>query len=141
MPPNPDIVVTSDTSDIGWGGLVQEKETGGQWLDNEKRLHVNEKELTAVLFSLQSLCKAKSNKTIKILSDNTTAVSYINNMRGGEKECNAITRKIWLWAKERNVWLVATHLPGASNVKADRFSRTLHSYVEWSLSDEIFSKI
>ena len=53
---------------------------------------------------------------VRIMSDNTTTVSYI--MMGGCKaiECNSRNKHIWDWARERKIWLSAAHIPGSSNV-------------------------
>ena len=51
--------------------------------------------------------------------DNTTAVSYINNMGGTKKLCNDITREIWEWCFQKEIWLSARHLPGHQNTTAD----------------------
>ena len=58
------------------------------------------------------------------MSDNNTTISYINSMGGCKAiECNSLTKHIWDWARERNIWLSAAHIPGSSNVDADRLSR------------------
>ena len=76
------------------------------------------------------------------MSDNTTTVSYINSMGGCKsRECNSITKDIWDWARERNIWLSAAHIPGSSNVDADQLSRNLNLNLEWMLSKPIFQRI
>ena len=139
--PIPDISLKCDASDIGWGGLTDVNKTGGQWKKEEQNFHINVKELLAILYSLQSLCGKCQNITIKILSDNTTAVNYVNNMGGTKQLCNSVARKIWEWAKQRSVWLLAAHLPGKLNVEADKLSRTLHSNIEWSLDQTVFQQV
>jgi hypothetical protein len=53
---------------------------------------------------------------VNILSDNTTAVSYINHM-GGVKSpcCNSLAKSIWFWAKHHKIWLTASHIAGKDN--------------------------
>ena len=138
---NPDITLYTDASNFAWGGHFENKKTGGQWHDSETQCHINEKELLAVLFSLNSLCKNKHNIHIKIMSDNSTTVHYINNMGGRKLDCNTVARKIWEWAIERNIWLSCSYIPGKDNCEADRLSRTLHSNVEWRLDTCIFKVI
>ena len=115
--------------------------TGGQWNDEEKQAHINEKELLAVLFSLKSLCKECTYTTIKVMSDNSTTVHYINNMGGRKTRCNQIARCIWEWAIQRDIWLIATFIPGKLNTQADKESRTLHSNTEWHLDPALFKII
>ena len=47
-------------------------ETKGQWNDIEHGMHINQKELLAVFFSLKSLFENCANITIKICSDSST---------------------------------------------------------------------
>ena len=55
---------------------------------------------------------------------------------------HVMTRKIWVWALERNIWLSAAHIPGKENVEADLESRySPSSKSEWSLKDEFFQII
>ena len=41
--------------------------------------------------------------------DNTTAVSYINSMGGRSLTCNQITRGLWVWCANHEIWLSAAH--------------------------------
>ena len=74
----------------------------------------------SVRFALASLLDNRNNIHDRIISDNTTTISYINSMGGCKAtECNFLTKYIWDWARERNVWLSAAHIPGSNNVDAD----------------------
>ena len=75
------------------------------------------------------------------MSDNTTAVSYINAMGCKSLECNSLTQEIWNWAIVRNIWLSATHIPGSSNDAAVQLSRDLKLDLEWMLSVHVFKRI
>ena len=79
---------------------------------------------------------------IRIKSDNTTAIAYINN-KGGVKsiECHEIAKNIWEWAIHRNIHLSAEHIPGSKNVLADKASRVFNENTEWTLDLIGFSKI
>ena len=80
-------------------------------------------ELTPVLFGLKSLIK-QTNKHVKILCDNTTAVHTINNMGTSRSiPCDKLVKAIWQYAISRHLWVTATHLPGRFNEKADTESR------------------
>ena len=139
---NPHYVLRTDASSVGWGAECNKNTTGGRWNEQELKLHINEQELMAVLFALQSLCRDLNNVHVQIMSDNTTRVCYINAMGGSRsRTCNDIARKIWFWAIEKNVWLSATHIPGAENQIADKCSRVFDDHTEWMLNVEIFNKI
>lgn len=53
-----------------------------RWTDIESEWYINEKELLAVLFGLKCLAKKISGKVIRVLTDNTTMVRYVNKMGG-----------------------------------------------------------
>eukprot|EP00794_Sanderia_malayensis_P011634 gene11634-12834_t len=76
------------------------------------------------------------------MSDNTTAVSYINEMGGCKSpQCNELTKEIWEWAMTRNIWLSAAHIPGCNNVSADALSRKFSMELEWMFSKKVFENI
>lgn len=139
---NPDLTLTTDASNMGWGAVCGNNSTGGLWSLEEQRNHINYLELKAVLLGLQSLCSVINGKHILVQSDNTTTVSYINAM-GGIKSipCNDMATIIWEWCIQRNIWLSATHIPGSDNIQADKESRALRDSTEWSLSQEAFNAI
>lgn len=71
-----------------------------------------------------------------------TAVSYIYCLEGCKSlECNSLSKDIWEWARERNIWLSAAHIPRSSNVDAGKLSRNLYLNLEWMLSLPIFQRI
>lgn len=51
--PQPNIVVKSDASLIGWGAICQNTKTGGLWMENERDHHINELELKAAFLAMQ----------------------------------------------------------------------------------------
>ena len=89
-----------------------------------------------------SLLESVSNQHISIMSDNRTAISYVN-AKGGctNRECNAIAKAIWLWAIKRHNWLSVAHQPGRFNVTADSLSRHFEDGIEWELNRGLFEKI
>lgn len=139
--PIPDIVLATDASNTGWGGTDNFNSTKGHWTLEENDYHINVKELLAVRYSLESLYDSIRDKTIKVMSDNTTTVNYINQQGGKKTLCNCVTKQIWLWAIKRNIWLLATYIPGLLNSKADKLSRASNPNIEWKISARIFHKI
>ena len=140
---HPDLTLTTDASTRGWGAVTSDNRTGGLWNLQEQQHHINYLELKAVLLGLQSLCSDVLNKHIRILSDNTTTVAYINAMGGiRSNKCNEIASEIWAWCSARqNVWISAAHIPGSVNVDADKESRNALESTEWSLNNTIFYSI
>ena len=140
---HPNIIIYTDASQSGWGGKLESGiSTCGIWSRDEVTKHINYLELAAIQLSLLSLLNDKSNIHIRIMCDNTTAVSYINSMGGCKSpSCNEITKAIWEWAIPKNVWLSAAHIACTSNVEADILSREFNSKLEWMLSPATFQKI
>ena len=134
MPTYPDLILTTEASDAGWGAVQGTQKTGGLSELEEEAFHINYLELKAVLLGLKSLCATIYNKHIRIQSDNTTTVAYVNAM-GGIKSavCNDLAKKMWQWCREREIWLIACHIPGSTDVDADTESKNTNSSTEWSL--------
>ena len=107
----------------------------GRWNEDEKACHINVLELLAVLYALRTLEKETCSCHIKINSDNSTTVSYVNKMGGRKIILNGIAQEIWKWYVERNIWLTAVHVPGIYNKAADTQSREFgDSNKEWKLN-------
>ena len=140
---SPNTVLFTDASKLGWGAKIQDGRcTNGIWTASEAAMHINILELLAVKFSLMSLLADQTNTHIRIMSDNTTVVCYINDMGGSKSiECDRLSKAIWYWSIDRNIWLSAAHVPGAQNVSADKLSRHLNLQLEWQVSNSVFQKI
>lgn len=138
----PDLGLTTDASLLGWGAVCDRGSTGGRWGELESSLHINALELKAILLGLQTFFKDHSHAEIKVLTDNTTAVAFVNHMGGTRSaECNKIAKDIWDWCEAREIWLLAAHVPGSLNVQADGESREFLEDTEWKLNPEIFQEI
>ena len=91
---------------------------------------------------LANLCHGLQHCHILIQIDNTTAVSYINNMGGTHSiKCNSVAKDVIMWAKQRNIWLTATHIVGKDNNWADRLSRKINDNLEWTFTQEAFKQL
>ena len=143
LPLIPSSVLKCDSSLLGWGSILDDTtSTGGRWSSSESVNHINYLELKAILMGLQSLCGEMNSTSIKVLSDNQTAVAYIKNMGGTHsRPCNDITREIMLWCKSRDLTLVIAHLPGKLNIEADRASRVFNDDTEWCLDVDEFNQL
>ena len=141
--PAPSITLCTDASLDGWGGhIVGGRSTGGRWTTVESGFHINHLELLAIFDALKSFFRQKSDQHIRIHSDNSTAVAYIDHMGGTHsKSMNYLTKCIWLQCIARNSWLSAIHIPGSDNEVADFYSRNFRENTEWSLRKDLFSLI
>lgn len=71
--PQPNIVVKSDASLIGWGAICQNTKTGGLWMENERDQHINEFELKAAFLAMQCFQSKILKKHVLLQSDNKVA--------------------------------------------------------------------
>ncbi len=141
---NPDYVINTDASLHGWGAHDPQtgQSFGGRWDHTEDEFHINYLELLAVYLTIQTICRDMTDKHVRIMTDNTTALACINKQGSvRSNRCNEVARKIWKFARDRNLWLTAAHCPGVLNVEADRASREFNDELEWSLNDDLFQEI
>ncbi|CAG2253841.1 unnamed protein product [Mytilus edulis] len=102
------------------GAVLEQEKIGGQWTEKEREKHINYLEILAIKFAVQSFREKIKHNHVKVLTDNTTAVAYINNMGGSKSlDCNEISRSLWLLCIENGIWLSCTHIPGKLNTEAD----------------------
>ena len=123
---NPAIEMTKDVSKLGWGTVCNGKSAQGMWSFVEKQKHINELELLAVYFGVKSFLPLLKGKHVRIKSDNSTTVCYLNAM-GGTKSphCNKLAKSVWMCCMQNDIWLSACHLPGVLNIEADNLMREL----------------
>ena len=138
----PDITITTDSSESGWGAVFSESnEAFGFWSYEESKFHINILESKSVLFAFQALIRNKSNMHILIRSDNTTTVAYINNMGSVRSRviCDIII-ELYEFCNSRNIRIQASHLAGRFNSHADALSRKSRDHC-YSLPSALFSSI
>ena len=138
---NPDITIQTDASLMGYGMASGPFQWGEKWSEKQKSYHINVLELLAILMALKSFKKQVKDKHVRILTDSTTAMAYVNNMRGHKsQECNAVSIDIWNWCIKNNVWVSCNYIPGVMN-EADKPSRKFDNNLEWMLDKSIFERI
>ena len=142
--PYVDVTIHTDASDEGWGASDgTSQDINGRWSDHELALHINVKELMAIKFAIQAYTPLYDTiRHIRIMSDNTTAIAYVNKQGG--TQCmilNDIAVEIWEFCKQRNIHLSSAHIPGIHNTLADTASRKFHDSAEWMIPDDIFGLI
>jgi len=138
----PDLVMETDASMLGWGAVCNGTRTGGLWSQAERQHHINYLELLAASFAVKAFTRNKRNLHILLKMDNRTAVFYVNRMGGTHSLLlSKLAIQLWQWCLERNLSLSAAHLPGVSNYVADEESRTIQSSAEWRLDQKMFCQI
>ena len=127
----------TDASGTGWGGAWGERAASGTWTKDVSFQPSNFRELLAILKTILSYLEDLKGKSVQILSDNVTAVAYVNKLGGSSKTMSALMRTIFTVVQENQIDLSAKFLAGKLNVQADRRSRILSPY-EWKLHPRIF---
>ena len=81
--------------------MCESNNTGGRWSKQAKDLHIsNVLELLAVEYGLKSVHKEVCGQHVKVLSDNTCAVSYLKHMGGSHSDaCNSVAKRVGCGAK------------------------------------------
>lgn len=138
----PDIEIYSDVSLSGWGACSKGVRTRVPWAQEQQAFHINELELKATWYAVQSLAGIPSSIGIKLFLDNNTAVCYINK-GGGSKSRNLtkIAKRILDWCKKMNNRVEDEYLPGHLNMIADAESRFEADSSDWKLDSCVFYKI
>ena len=78
---------------------------------------------------------------VRLMMDNTTAVACVNKMGTSHSElCNSVTKSIWDFCTERNIWISAAYIPGKANVEADEESRRINHDAEWKINSDMLLK-
>ena len=138
---SPSSSLTTDASTSRWGAIFDSTKTNGLWSISESLEHVNVQELKTILFGLMALV-SQTGLHIKVLSDNTTAVSGVNKMgTSHSKECNRIVKLIWQFAKSKNIWLSAPYIARIFNKVTDTESRKHEYHLEWKFNEICFQQI
>ena len=136
------LTMYSDASLKGWGGVLGKVSTGGQWSADEFVHNINYLELRAAFLVIKTFIKEIANIHVKIMIDNTSAVSIINNMGTCKSEiCNDIVVALWELCIDNNTLVTAAHIAGVCNTVADKESRNFHiQHTEWKLDSLLLHK-
>lgn len=131
----PKATVTTDASLLGWGATFNAQVTSGRWNQHERSLHINLLETEAIHRAVDQWKLQLRDHVVTVLTDNTTAVAYVNR-EGGTRSPSllAATWDLLLLCDSWNIKLVATHLAGKHNVVADALSRGRLDNNEWELA-------
>ena len=109
--PKTDFTIYTDASELGWGATDRFFPTGERWDTNELS-HINFLELKAAFLAFNRYYRSwKGSRHIRIKSDNTTAIVYLNNMGGSVSEkCNILSKKIRDLFNENGCWFLLSML-------------------------------
>jgi len=96
-------------------------------------------QLLGAFLAMKAFGKTWQGITVLLCLDNVTAVTYINQKGGttSSQLCH-LAISMWMWCMEKNITLVAEHLPGHLNVIADQESRSMRDCCDWMLNPKVF---
>ena len=126
----------------GMGSILSAPEDWGSMV---RRREVDAHKLSGIAGSNSGdpdICKRPERLSVLLRIDNTTAVAYINNLGGRvSRELLRLAKTLWMWCLERNIHIIAQHLPGVLNHIADAESRIMRDRSDWKLDPRLFQKI
>lgn len=109
--PPPSVTVITDTSLWGWGAHINVDCVGGPWPSTLRNKHINYLELLAIYLALMSFSHRLRGRTVQVLSDNSTAVAYLNRQGGmvSTSRCR-LAFSLWEFCIRNSIHPVALHV-------------------------------
>jgi hypothetical protein len=134
--PPSQLTLFTDASTTGWGATVMKHKASGIWNTQLAQLHINALEIQAVWQALKEFQQLLSEKVIRIMIDNRTAVAYIRRVGGiRSRTLNDLALKVHRLALKLKITLIPVYIQGSRNVAADALSRRgQHLDAEWVLN-------
>ena len=130
-----DVQIVTDASHFAYGGVLltpEKKVVSQEWNHRVSVRSSNYRELLAILMVLIAFKDHISNKNVEILSDNITAIAYINYKGGPNKDLTQIATAIWAEALDNGISITCKHVAGVQN-EADYWSRVQDKH-DWMLN-------
>ena len=144
-PSLPTRTLFTDASLSGWGAHLEPEGLlcHGVWTPDQSVLHINILEMKAILLALKQCHQYVANSTVLIATDNSSVVSYLKKQGGTHSP--SLCMEVWdtlLWCNQEGIDPLVRHLPGKSNILADRLSRLSKPIAtEWTLDQTICNSI
>lgn len=117
---------------------MRDRMTQGTWIAQEARMHINILRLRAVCKACHIFLTAVCSHHVLAMSDNTTAVYYINKQGGTRSPAlYAEVVCLWKWCMSYHILLAAAYLAGTQNVIANTLSRNFATNRKWVLHNAV----
>ncbi|KAN0040721.1 hypothetical protein ACTA71_009059 [Dictyostelium dimigraforme] len=118
--PNFDYVLTTDASESGAGATLKKGNTiiktwSPQWSSDQSTMSSNRREMLAVLLAYQAMCQKLNNCKLKIQTENTTTLSYINRRGGQIQDLSIQDQELQLATEKRSFQSHPTSIRSSSN--------------------------
>lgn len=130
-----------------WSRMLRTWDGEHPWAASERKvrgcqgevpLHINIKELQVVRLAYRAFLPHLQNRVVAVLTDNSTAMYYINK-QGGVRS-SPLCWELWEMCVAHGICLEASHLPGTRNGLADRLSCSIQAH-KWVLRRDILHKV
>jgi hypothetical protein len=92
-------------------------------MPNVAKLHINYKEITAVVAAVDNWANMWTGKTVIVHTDSVVTKAAISKGRSRNSYINSLLRKMAWECAKLNIKLKAVHVPGCVNIMADTISR------------------
>ena len=126
-----------DSSGESWGAVLGSSEVKSVFSESQKNLHINTKELLAVLYGISSHLHILRSSSFVLYSDNTMVVSTLKKKSSSDKLRDRITARIFSLIFDHNMEMHISWIASAQN-PSDKLSRTAvkNYFTEWSCSPD-----
>ena len=135
--PSPDVIVQTDASSRGWGIHIGGTPYAGKFDRSMREYEIHILELLAIWYAL--IIIPERDLVIRVLCDNTTAVSAVKKGTPTDHHLSSLTELIWRRAVKMQWTLSISYIKGS--YLADQLSRDHTVPTEWSLPRKSFEKI
>ena len=126
---------------IGWGANLLDQFVLGRWSQVEWKF-INLQELRAVHLGLLHSHRYLLGQSVRVFSDNTTALSYIWKQGGMFLAALNHNAQLLCWTESLGITLVPQFIMGAWNVVEDSLNRQDQVIgSEWTLAQEVVDKL
>ena len=136
------VTIWVNAPDSDWGVHSSYVTTNGFWSQDKWTLTINSREPPTIIFVLQLHVKRFKNSTIRIFSDNITAIKYVS--KPGETASEHLQDMTIQLHELRNKYQLdphVLHIPGILNIQADKLSRNMLPLYEWTLPRRWFQHL
>jgi hypothetical protein len=135
------IVLDTDASDNKYGAVFRDHTMKGLFSEEEKVLHIGEKELLTIWKAVFHWRMLLQGKRLQIRTDNRVALSYLLKAGGKIPRLNLLARKIWKVCMSFRIILIKPYwISSEENVIADSLSCGLEMS-DWSIDPLLFLQI
>ena len=119
------LLFTDASGSIGFAGILGKEWFALSWdsVPDSDQFQIAIKELFPIVLALEIWGKSLENNKILFLSDNEAVVHVINKQSSKEKTLMKLVRRLVLTSLTHNIFFKAKHIPGKTNILADKLSR------------------